>query len=405
MVPKVSATTRVIGVMLVHDEWPLVAYSATHALVNHVDELWIIDHHSTDQLLDGMALLQGLFGDRLHLLRIGDVAFHQSAMVAWAIEKIAPRPNEWIYVVDADEFLLCAPGVSVRDILDELPVGLNTLRYDVANFIAPRDFELTSANELSRIEARSEPHVTQELSGSEIAERVKAEEMCFFDVPFRSKVISRRVDTWFLAGAHGVAGQRSTQEFHVESATLHAAHFVLLTRQRLEVRAKGGMRLRKAGFDANHGWQSHLLWELQQAGRLDDFWNRHSMGDGGPDFAVDSSLRISLAPMIAHLSPCDAALQSPPPLEHRAHIDATDDDLVSAFSALLHRVGYLIEQKNESVHELEDELIAVRGQVEELGREHHELTAQRKEILESTSWRLGRLITRVNLWALIRTKR
>ena len=393
-----SRSSRVVGVMLVHDEWPLVAYSAAHALVHHVDELWIIDHHSTDPLLDGVEVLAQCFGDRLHVMRLGDVAYRQAAIIAWALERIRPDASDWIYVLDADEFLLTDPSSSLRDVLNNLSENITTVRYGVDNFVAPRDLVLTCAADLSRVVARSRATVSEEVPGAELAHQVHDGHLSFFDVPFKSKVIARGVQTWFLAGAHGVAGQRVSDELAIEPGTVRAGHLVLLSRERLDRRAKAGRRLVEAGFGADHGWQSQLLWTLEQSGQLDEFWIRHSVGEGGPAYDHDPALAKSMEVVVDRLAPYEAALRLAGTRESHESADASADDVFRSYSQLLHRVQRSLEARSERMHEMVDELTALRGEKNELSRQRSELEIQQRDIHNSASWRVGQAITRLNIF-------
>lgn len=49
---------RIIGLLKVKNEWPLLAVTLTHALRNHVDAVYVLDHGSTDGTAAGLAALQ-----------------------------------------------------------------------------------------------------------------------------------------------------------------------------------------------------------------------------------------------------------------------------------------------------------------------------------------------------------
>jgi hypothetical protein len=91
--------------MQVRDEWPLVALSASHALLVHVDELYILDHCSSDGTSYGLQKLQELWPGRLHVLTSEVDDFWQEACTSVLIEVSQASASDWLYLLDADEFL------------------------------------------------------------------------------------------------------------------------------------------------------------------------------------------------------------------------------------------------------------------------------------------------------------
>jgi hypothetical protein len=380
--------------MLVHDEWPLAALSAAHALVHSVDELVVVDHASSDGTLDGLDVLAKVFGDRLKVLRLGAVAFRQEAIVAWALERLELAEHDWLYVLDADEFLLTSPTDSLHEVLARLPDECSSVRYSLDNFVAPRRSSGGALDVIGNIRERAVACVFVDLPGALLAEQVDAGDVNFFDLAFKSKIIARNLTTWLTAGAHEVAGQRHEHVTELDRHVVRAAHVPMISRARLDLRAEAGRRLEEAGFDRDHGWQSQLTWRLQQQGRLDEFWQRHSSGPGGPHTVSDNALARSMEPVMALLAPYVDDLESPRASEHR-EVDASVDDVFRALSHVQRRVRGFLEAKNETIHEEQDELIALRGQLAEALRERDELERDRAAMRTSATWRIGSRIVRL----------
>ncbi len=399
-----SDAGRVIGVMLSHDEWPLLALSASHALVHNVDELWVVDHFSADRTLEGLRILQEIFGERLHVLHTGDVAYRQEAITAWAMDQVRPSAQDWIYVVDADEFLLVGEGRALRDLLSDVPEGIDDVRYSLDNFVAPRDFAFTSLDAITRVTACAPTARFIEASGPQLTHMVESGETTFFDHAFHTKVIVRNVPTWITAGAHDVGGMQRRREIAFSRDVIRCAHVPLIVRSRLDQRAEAGRRLIAAGYGPDHGWQSQLLWRLSQAGRLDEFWRHHSVGEGGHVSYADEELALSFSAVLERLRPLQERLLNPSPTTLVVPAP-TVDDVFGTLAALQRRITGIMNQRAERAHEINDQLRQALGERDELARERHELLVERDAMRASTSWRIGNAITRFVARLTRRTRR
>jgi hypothetical protein len=302
----VSRLTRVAGVMIVRNEWPLLAASVTNLLLQHVDRLWVFDHASTDDTAAGLSALREVFGDRLTAVRFGDVPYLQGAFVTMALALISSEPFDWVYFVDADEFPL-VPVTPLRDLLGAVAKDVDVVRYEVDNWIAPSSFRTLRVRDLAGVEARSLPNAFMHLSGELLAEQVRAGEANFFDIPFGSKVMVRLGSTmWLRAGAHEVGDRLGGSEYYLDRAQFRVAHLPFLSFERLQRRADHARQLEAIGVDADHGWQSHLVGSFTDDRAFEDFWSRHSIGTShrapGLRYKVDSSFASSLAPVLAFLA-------------------------------------------------------------------------------------------------------
>ena len=140
---------------MARNEWPLLAVSVSHVLREHADQVWVLDHASNDDSEKGLALLSSIWGDRLKVVRIPDAPYFQAAATNLLLSIIDPAPETWIYVFDADEFLLTNGTSPLKDVLKAIAPGIDTVRYEVPNWLAPTDFDETVFQGYARIRFRA----------------------------------------------------------------------------------------------------------------------------------------------------------------------------------------------------------------------------------------------------------
>lgn len=303
-----SAGPRIIGIIQCKNEWALGAVSITHALQHHVDEVYVVDHASTDRSARGLAHLRALWPGRLHVLRLNGGEFHQEVSAAVAVHLCQASAPDWIYVFDADEFLLAENGRSLREILGALPPDCVALRYPLHNYVSVEDLDECALPHYERIRHRAVPRDGLDLGELEWSRAIHDGELTFFDYPFPSKVVFRNV-----AAAHASPGAHLLWQFgpapggEVESAEVSAAHVTYPTRERLDRKAAYGKLLVQQGHPPTWGWQLQLAHRLAEEGRLDWFWARHSIPAGGapgplsPSCVPDDRLAKAVGPAIAFL--------------------------------------------------------------------------------------------------------
>lgn len=281
---------KVIGVVQCKNEWGLIAMSVSYALQNHVDAVWLLDDGSTDESAAGYGVLKRMWGDRFTVIFLDSIGFEQEAITNTLIQlaKRAENPD-WIYPFDADEFLVLDGGGSLREVLAAQPDGVDELRYAVSNFVSPRDFNENSIADYRRQRFRSkatrvasiETKVTEITSGS----------ATFFDFGFMKKVIIRaRSDIRLDRGSHSskVFGR---DKLSVALDTMRAVHLPMITRQRIERKAKQGKAHMDVGAPGGRGWQNQFIYRQEQAGKLDQFWEQHSIDpESVPDTVVETDI-------------------------------------------------------------------------------------------------------------------
>lgn len=307
-----TAAPRVLGLVMARDEWPLLALAVTHVLQRHADHVVVLDHASTDQTAEGVEDLQRRFPGRLTALRLDDPAYLQEATTSVLLEAAGADDYDWVYVFDADEFLLTAPGSSLRDVLAGVDPTVPVVRYEVHNWVAPSDFDEGDLAAYGSLTLRALPDPTRGPADvGDLATAIEEGTVNFFDVPFPTKVVFRGGSvTWLSGGGHLAREPQGLQELEVPPSTLRAAHVPLLSERRLALKVAQGRALAEAGFPPEHGWQNQMLHRIEIAGALVGFWHSHSVappeGRGGDDRArpalvEDRALVEALGPAVGAL--------------------------------------------------------------------------------------------------------
>lgn len=266
------------GVVMARDEWPLLELSVTHALLHHVDRVWVIDHGSVDGTAEGLRRLNAAWGNRLTSIRLDAMPFLQEAITILLLEVVKPRPEDWVYVFDADEFAITPSAASLRDMLAQVKPEHRSVRYQVDNWVVPKDFDDIDCGQYAGLHRRAIPNLFLDLGPEVTSDEIRRGVMNFFDVPFASKVIIRGGSgEWLAAGAHLLKPHSPAHEAAIAPEHFRVAHFPLLSRTRLQLKVRQGRDLIALGFPPSHGWQSQMLARIDSSGLLEEFWSRHSV--------------------------------------------------------------------------------------------------------------------------------
>jgi hypothetical protein len=264
---------------MARDEWPMLELAITHALLNHVDEVVVVDHGSTDETREQLPQLEARWAGRLKVLRLDGVPYLQEAVTLTALASVPWDAFDWVYVFDADEFLVTETG-DVRDYLENVGTGYDTVRYSVLNFLAPRHFDERNLREYTSITKRARVSRLLDIPGSVTAEEIELGEVNFFAEPFAAKVIVRSAkDLWLEAGAHVIHRPEGSREVMADVSEVYAAHLPFPSWSRVQRKVLQGQELVAQGFDPEHGWQAQMLARLEKAGQLEGFWEAHSLGE------------------------------------------------------------------------------------------------------------------------------
>jgi hypothetical protein len=401
-----SDRARVCAVTMARDEWPMVAVAVCHALVHHAEVALVVDDGSCDATPAGVAALQVAFPDRVRYARLDGLPYVQAAVSTIVVRALRAEPAaDWVYFVDADEF-----GVGGR--LDEVLAGLSDevqcASYEVRNFVAPSDFDARRAGDYRRVRHRARAFSMVELPGRLLADQVEHGDATFFDAPFGRKVVIRRGADGYLSAGHHRLIAGAPGEVTLPTSAFSCAHLPFTGVERLAVRATHGQRLADGADDPDHGWQSRMIERLAVELRLEEFWERHSMGaTKGPEVVDDDALADAIAATLDEMSlrgldVSRAPLEARPvrqdlgslELSMRAIRDLIDEvEMDQLDKAELAAVRHEAELRGAKLDEAAYDLAILRVDRESLLLERSRLLAALEEMRASRTWRIGRAVT------------
>ena len=101
---------------------------------------------------EGLRRLQALWPARLHVLAYGGVRFWQEACASVLVELSQAASPDWLYVFDADEFLLVDEEAgSLGQVLENIDDGCSRVRYEVQNWVSLSNFDDRLVGELPTV--------------------------------------------------------------------------------------------------------------------------------------------------------------------------------------------------------------------------------------------------------------
>jgi len=297
---------KVFGLIHAKNEWPLLALSISHALMHHVDEVYVLNHASADRSSEGLQHLKELWKDRIHIFGWYDEQYWQEVFINALILISQTSSPDWFYVFDADEFLITKEFRSLKSVLGDVDQKYSAIRYEVQNWISTEEFDEADLNHYRRLQYRSVANSFIKMKQTVYVDEILNGNLNFFDVPFPSKVIFRNDGAiWLTAGAHSIGKALRTRTLSVSSHDLRVAHFPLLSRRKLGRKVKHGQRLIQDGFPPTHGWQSQMVYKFSQKNKLDEFWRSHTIGSGNdsnkrtlPSFIIENSFLQTIEPTL-----------------------------------------------------------------------------------------------------------
>ena len=404
---NIPAQPRILGYVMARNEWPLLGLSVMHALNSGVDRIVIIDHCSNDATREGLRVLQSFCSDKIVVYRVNDPQYLQEATTALVMALVDADSFDWVYVFDADEFVLLPLEMKLGELLSRVPPNVEAVRYELDQWVTPTDFDDLDITEYSRIRYRAVANNDTKMVGEALADEIEQGRLNFFDLPFPSKVIVR--GKWahaLTAGAHLMRKETEIVEMTMDASALRVGHLPLLSQRRLALKSEQGAALIRAGFAPGHGWQSQMIYRLQIAETLDDFWRNHSVTDdlphqsntSFPETIVDDSLAQAINIAITQLGDLGALAS-----ENSHSSDSSGlspDELWSGAISSINRLiktldGLAVERDGLAV-----ERDALAAEIERLQVRYKEAESvadvRRQEITKLTSskaFRLGMLIT------------
>ena len=106
---NISTKPRILGYVMARNEWPLLGLSVMHALNSGIDRVAVIDHCSDDATREGLRALKSFYSEKIFVYRLDDPRYLQEATTALVMALVDADSYDWVYVFDADEFVLSPP--------------------------------------------------------------------------------------------------------------------------------------------------------------------------------------------------------------------------------------------------------------------------------------------------------
>jgi len=289
------------GIVLTRNDWGLLAVAISNAFL-HVEVIHVINHGSDDQTAHGLEILKEIWNERLKIYSTGsDVPYEQSLLTNMVASFAEIEGADWIYVFDSDEFLISKPGFSLKDELSKLNNEIVAVKYGLTNYISLFDFDKNNLQSYEKLIYKSIP--TNNYNRKEAQNLVYKGELSFFDIPFPSKIIFRAKQNLIIGnGAHFTLWLPSNRSV-VNFSMIDCAHLSFISRDILERKSQQGQYLIKM---TRPGWHLKLVYQLKLEGRLDWFWERHSIkkesdDTHNPRHTIDHAFAESIASPISVL--------------------------------------------------------------------------------------------------------
>jgi hypothetical protein len=396
-------TQRILGYVMAKNEWPILGLSISHALLRGVDEILVVDHCSNDGTRAGLVALQQRFPNRIEVLRLDLPEYLQEATTALVSSLINVEQYDWVYIFDADEFMLGNQKSDLGEVLEGIPLEVQGVRYKIDQWVAPFNFNDEALGSYTQICQKATPVLFSEPPVEILENEIREGNMNFFDFDFPSKLIIRS-NQFFNAGpgAHSLRNGESSREVMLSKSELVCAHLPLLGKRRILLRSSQGKSLVERGFPSWHGWQSQMVFRLDTERRLEAFWENHSISMGkeiseitGSRPKTETSLDFSLwirntidsIEDLQHIAPValvrSSASITNQPIHWGLSVPALHKALRERDSLLSERDSLLSER--DSLLSERDSLLSER---DSLLSERDSLLSERDSLLKSRSWKI-----------------
>jgi hypothetical protein len=288
---------NVHGVVITKNDWGILALSICNAF-NHVDVIHVLNHGSSDQTAHGLEILQKIWGDRLKIYTSESNLPWEQALLTNMISSLAESAGaDWIYIFDSDELLISKPNFSLKKELSKLSDKVVALRYKTSNYISTFDFEKNNLDDYKKLIYKSKP--SQKLDSSKMWDQLYTGDLNFYDLEIFPKIIFRANKNLLVTdGAHSLRWVLS-EHLILNSPDIDCAHLMLISKDILKTKSAQGESHIKMGLPRTHGTRNQLINKLDSEGRLDWFWERHSIktensNNINPAHIIDETLVKSL---------------------------------------------------------------------------------------------------------------
>jgi hypothetical protein len=148
---------KIIGFMTIKNDWPLAAVAIAHALINHVDKMYVTDNGSRDGTWQGLKILQEVFPDRLIAIYYESEMYNQKAIshALSHLESGQESQHTWGIFLDADEFLIFNNPKPLKEFLSQVDLCWNAIISDLINYIPPIGFQEEDLDSYASINVRA----------------------------------------------------------------------------------------------------------------------------------------------------------------------------------------------------------------------------------------------------------
>ena len=171
---------KITGFMTIKNEWPLAAVSISHALINNVDRMYVVDNGSTDGTWQGLKILQEIFPNRLVVIYYESEYYDQKA-ISHALGHLGSdqeKQAHWGLSLDADEFLIKNFPETLKEYLEKASSSWHSVEIEVFNYIPPQGFQDCDLDSYAMIEFKVRSY-SQFISAEEFKTQARAGKLYF----------------------------------------------------------------------------------------------------------------------------------------------------------------------------------------------------------------------------------
>jgi hypothetical protein len=263
---------------MARNETDLITLSVSHALDSLCDQVMILIHDSSSAFEEEVLNLSRIWPGKIIFLKLVDREYQQKKAMQVLNFMASKLDFDWIYPFDADEFVITVDRDLLKRYLDNVSDNILSLRYKVENWISNEDFKIDNYQSFFSIRNRAVPMVDIPLDAMTRRSEIQSGNQNYFDFEFGTKIIFRnRLSYVLTAGSHSLEELSSECENSLPNDVFKVAHIPLLSRERLSLRVEQGKKLIQEGFPVWHGWQSQMIYEMNEEGTLEEFWLNHSV--------------------------------------------------------------------------------------------------------------------------------
>ncbi|MFM8890605.1 MAG: hypothetical protein ACKOTB_03100, partial [Planctomycetia bacterium] len=227
-----SRPGRILGVGTVDEGSTLFELCITHALLQHLDQVLVLDHSGDRFVAAGLVRLAASWADRLTVVR----------------EPRQPRPTDmlrehadlaaadWIYRFAADEFGLVGSGSSLRQLLADVPATHAAVRCHVDHWVSMHDFDAADPARILELRFRAEANLFVGDEAGVLADEVAGGTVNAFDMPPPPRLFLRAAAAGQFAGPPAADRAVAVPPWSLAADHYRVARVPLPDRESLELR-------------------------------------------------------------------------------------------------------------------------------------------------------------------------